>query len=50
MLAPNPFLLPLHEGLKRTVPQMNNFVVYEGFFGDRPQQNGDQRTVNITSR
>lgn len=42
-------------GLERTIPQMNNFVVYEGFF-DKPQsQNGTAtenggRQMHITAR
>ncbi len=41
-----------HIGLERTIPQMNNFVVYEGFFNtsQRPQQQMDDRRLNITAR
>ncbi|XP_032597193.1 alpha-tubulin N-acetyltransferase 1 isoform X5 [Drosophila grimshawi] len=50
-----------HYGLKRTIPQANNFVLYEGFFEDAASQNGSrnghaespQRTKNglhITNR
>lgn len=45
----NIFISPI-KGLNRTIPQMNNFVVYEGFFGDQSPQPVDQRNVNITSR
>lgn len=40
-------------GLERTIPQMNNFVVYEGFFNtssQRQQQQIDDRRLNITAR
>nr|XP_032290553.1 alpha-tubulin N-acetyltransferase 1 isoform X5 [Drosophila virilis] len=50
-----------HYGLVRTIPQANNFVLYEGFFNDAASQNGSrnghadspQRTKNglhITNR
>ncbi|TDG52553.1 hypothetical protein AWZ03_000786 [Drosophila navojoa] len=31
-----------HYGLVRTIPQANNFVLYEGFFGDDASQNGSR--------
>ncbi|XP_032597189.1 alpha-tubulin N-acetyltransferase 1 isoform X3 [Drosophila grimshawi] len=31
-----------HYGLKRTIPQANNFVLYEGFFEDAASQNGSR--------
>lgn len=31
-----------HYGLVRTIPQANNFVLYEGFFGDEASQNGSR--------
>lgn len=39
-------------GLSRTIPQMNNFVVYEGFFGTptNGHSQADQRNVHITAR
>lgn len=39
-------------GLSRTIPQMNNFVVYEGFFGTPSNGHSqvDQRNVHITAR
>ncbi|XP_037047490.1 alpha-tubulin N-acetyltransferase-like isoform X1 [Bradysia coprophila] len=42
--------LKKHYGLERTIPQMNNFVVYEGFFSasQLPQQLDDRR-LNITA-
>ena len=44
-----------HYTLNRTIPQMNNFVVYEGFFGDKTNSNGsaypqDNRKIHITTR
>lgn len=30
-------------GLEQTIPQMNNFVIYEGFFSNRPSANGRDR-------
>lgn len=42
--------------LKRTIPQMNNFVVYDGFFEPTAAANAEEiaraeeRHVNITNR
>lgn len=42
--------------LKRTIPQMNNFVVYDGFFEPTAKPNAEEiaraeeRNVNITNR
>lgn len=47
----NPFVWLLFAGLYNKIPQMNNFVVYEGFFSSK--QNGsdiDGRRMHITAR
>lgn len=48
-----------HYGLSKTIPQMNNFVVYEGFFDNAPTngksngkspETGGERQIHITAR
>lgn len=41
------------KGLKDTIPQMNNFVVYHGFFpnGNKPENHTEtDRRLHLTSR
>ena len=45
-------LLYSHTGLSKKIPQMNNFVVYEGFFASKAQNSTDidGRRMHITAR
>ncbi|XP_055915726.1 alpha-tubulin N-acetyltransferase 1 isoform X1 [Eupeodes corollae] len=38
--------LKKHYGLEKTIPQSNNFVLYEGFFGSPTTENNNQQHAN----